>query len=70
MGSPQRPALWGEESRRSDTRVVRSGLLSISAARDDDVAISTDLKGYNTPPEQNEEKVYGGHFSACAGEVY
>ena len=24
----------------------------------------------NTPPEQSEGKVSGGHFSACTGEVY
>ena len=24
----------------------------------------------NTPPEHSEGKVSGGHFSACAGEVY
>ena len=30
-----------------------------------------DLSAYvNAPPEQSEGKVYGGHFSACTGEVY
>ena len=35
-----------------------------------DVAISTEIKGYHTPPRQSEGKVSGGHFSDCTGEDY